>query len=247
MIPLFAIHSRRKNGQFSGKYYYTARNNVRKGDELYIISTEKPNPGYYLEGLFRVSGIRNDPEKNKRKLLLKVSLVNSTQPSINDQSWFDPEEFRRFFANGQSMNPVPGKYEPLFRELLSGDKLDTSNDDDAIDDLGSDHPVKALGVAQRYKRDFRVREAVLARANGICELCGKPGFICNDDTRYLEAHHIIALANDGADRPTNVIALCADDHRKAHFGRESDQIEKEMIRIVEKLASAANGQSHPHH
>jgi hypothetical protein len=59
---------------------------------------------------------------------------------------------------------------------------------------------------------------VKLRANGKCEFCGEPGFISTKGTPYLECHHIIALANDGADRMTNVIALCPKDHREAHFG-----------------------------
>ena len=50
-----------------------------------------------------------------------------------------------------------------------------------------------------------------------------------DGTRYLESHHVIALANDGEDRLTNVIALCPNDHREAHFGERRDYIESRMI------------------
>ena len=50
-----------------------------------------------------------------------------------------------------------------------------------------------------------------------------------DGSLYLESHHVIALANDGADRPTNVIALCPDDHREAHFGRRSEELERRMV------------------
>jgi 5-methylcytosine-specific restriction enzyme A len=47
-------------------------------------------------------------------------------------------------------------------------------------------------------------------------------------------HHIVALANDGVDRMTNVIALCANHHREAHFGEQRDKIEKQMIKIVSR-------------
>jgi predicted restriction endonuclease len=73
---------------------------------------------------------------------------------------------------------------------------------------------------------------VKRRAAGKCELCGKLGFKCSDGTRYLECHHIIALAYEGADRMTNVIALCPTDHREAHFGACWAELEKEMMRIV---------------
>jgi len=109
---------------------------------------------------------------------------------------------------------------------------------DAINDLvsdsdpGTDRPDKAASVVVSYARDPKVRAAVLVRAKGHCEYCSKPGFQKADGSRYLECHHIIALAKDGADRLTNVIALCPNDHREAHFGQRADQIEREMIEIV---------------
>ena len=106
------------------------------------------------------------------------------------------------------------------------------SDGDAIDDLGVDRPATTATTVQRYARDPGVRSAVIRRAKGKCELCCKLGFKRPDGSRYLEAHHIIALAADGEDRMTNVIALCPDDHRKAHFGRRHRELEKKMIRKV---------------
>ena len=103
---------------------------------------------------------------------------------------------------------------------------------DAVYDLGSDKPEKVPTSGSSYARDSKVRKAVKSRAKGQCELCGKRGFACRDKTVYLETHHIISLANDGADRITNVIALCADHHREAHFGASRDELEKQMIAKV---------------
>src|SRR3569623_1401679 len=90
---------------------------------------------------------------------------------------------------------------------------------DALSDLGSDMPDRTRSEEWSYERDPKVRDAVLRRANGKCEHCGVMGFLKSDGSRYLETHHVIALANDGADRLTNVIALCQNDHREAHFGQ----------------------------
>ena len=99
----------------------------------------------------------------------------------------------------------------------------------AIDDLGTDTPDHSLKEEWSYARDKKVRDAVLRRAKGKCEFCGKPGFITRSGNRYLETHHVIFLANDGADKLTNVIALCPNDHREAHFGKRRAEIETEMI------------------
>jgi predicted restriction endonuclease len=85
-----------------------------------------------------------------------------------------------------------------------------------------------------YARDPAIRAAAINRANGRCEFCGGLGFTATDGSNYLECHHIIALANDGADRMANVIALCANHHREAHFGERRGEIEKQMIQIVAK-------------
>jgi predicted HNH restriction endonuclease len=106
---------------------------------------------------------------------------------------------------------------------------DALQENDAINDLGSDTPEKIPVSGVVYARDTRVRREVLLRAKGKCELCGKQGFLQRNAERYLEAHHIIALANDGADRTNNVIALCPEHHREAHFGMRRNELEKEMI------------------
>ncbi|MBB4395065.1 HNH endonuclease signature motif containing protein [Bradyrhizobium sp. ERR14] len=100
---------------------------------------------------------------------------------------------------------------------------------DAVDDLGTDSPGVTTYFGKRYARDPRVRAAVIERAGGKCEYCGKLGFKCANGSRYLECHHILALADDGADRMTNVIAICPGEHREVHFGERREKMEAEMI------------------
>jgi 5-methylcytosine-specific restriction endonuclease McrA len=109
---------------------------------------------------------------------------------------------------------------------------------DAIDDLGSDRPTRRSVSSISYSRDPRIRDEVVRRAGGRCELCRTVGFVCADGTHYLEAHHIIALANEGADRLTNVIALCPEHHREAHFGKRRDELERKMIVKVQAAEAA---------
>lgn len=123
----------------------------------------------------------------------------------------------------------------------------TSNPlDRALDDLGTEDPARVLYAGYTYLRDQEVRSAVLARAAGRCEYCGEEGFMKEDGRRYLETHHVIALAKDGVDKLTNVIALCPNDHRKVHFSSERDSIEQEMLLKLgtlnsQKLAPRSNG------
>ena len=80
----------------------------------------------------------------------------------------------------------------------------------------------------------------MQRARGRCEYCDKPRFTKLDGSRYVETHHIIALANDGAEKVSNVIALCANHHRQAHFGRDSKELEAALIKIIAKLVRERN-------
>jgi hypothetical protein len=134
------------------------------------------------------------------------------------------------FGNVAAWNEVKRRIPNLYKLLTSLPAI--NNEDaynDAINDLGTDYVEKEKYLGTRYARDPKVRRAVEARAEGKCELCGKQGFSKPDGGYYLETHHIIALARVGADRVTNVIALCADHHREAHFGTAKYELEERMI------------------
>ena len=113
------------------------------------------------------------------------------------------------------------------RRRLAG--IGTEIFNDAINDLGTDDPAYTTFTGKRYARNPKVREAVMQRAGGECEYCGARGFECSDGAPYLECHHILALADHGEDRMSNVIAICAGEHREAHFGKRRAEIETEMI------------------
>ena len=104
---------------------------------------------------------------------------------------------------------------------------------------GFESPDRASGIRYSYERDDEVRKFVLLRANGRCEYCGKSTFVNSKGINYLESHHIIALANKGKDTVDNVIALCPDHHREAHFGARAASLEDEFIDILKKKSNSA--------
>lgn len=72
-------------------------------------------------------------------------------------------------------------------------------------------------TVKTFIRDPFVSEYAKRRANGVCQLCGEPApFSDKDNKPFLETHHIIWLANDGADSVENTVALCPNCHRKMH-------------------------------
>jgi 5-methylcytosine-specific restriction enzyme A len=98
--------------------------------------------------------------------------------------------------------------------------------------------IAAPAVAQKdangkvYVRDPAVRALVLLRAKGKCEFCGVDGFLKYDGKVYLETHHIVPLSEGGPDHVRNVIALCPNHHREAHFSNKRAVLRADLQMIV---------------
>lgn len=103
---------------------------------------------------------------------------------------------------------------------------------DQHDLLGSDRPERMTVTGTAVRRDPSVRRAVLERAQGRCEFCDAPGFAMTDGRLYLETHHVRPLADDGADRVTNVLALCPTHHREAHHGARHMELRAEFEELL---------------
>lgn len=89
------------------------------------------------------------------------------------------------------------------------------------------------------ERSAAVRERVLQRAAGHCEWCGRPGFTTLAGAMYLETHHVIPLADDGPDHETNVMALCPEDHRRAHYAHDQSDMTRGLLAKLATLCAAA--------
>ena len=87
-------------------------------------------------------------------------------------------------------------------------------------------------ITTTYERDPQVRKNILLRAKGNCEYCGEKGFTTRSGAIYLESHHIIPLSEKGKDAVNNVIALCPNHHREAHYSKNCSFLQQEFIKIV---------------
>lgn len=87
-------------------------------------------------------------------------------------------------------------------------------------------------VTKAYYRSSVVRQKVLHRAQGVCEFCQKKGFESASGNIYLETHHIVSLSEGGGDTTDNIIALCPNDHRKAHFENNTELTIQNLLHIV---------------
>lgn len=118
-------------------------------------------------------------------------------------------------------------------ELVRGDPTHPKFCDQFSDpDIGSEKPSQSAQSVQRFNRNPKVREWVLGRANGKCEYCGQSGFEMTSGAIYLETHHIVPLATGGPDIISNVIALCPNHHKEAHYGSEHKCLAKKFQKII---------------
>jgi hypothetical protein len=112
-----------------------------------------------------------------------------------------------------------------------------ANADDAVIEVAKkankqtvfDRAKKAIGKPARrtVQRDDFVRNAyvvaaALLRSNGKCEMpgCTCALFLRDDDSPYLEVHHVLPLGEGGDDTLVNAAALCPHCHRELHFGKD---------------------------
>lgn len=142
---------------------------------------------------------------------------------------------------------VDGRTVASIRGKISPDALnDGSNKVDrmfggrsGIDDIeqgevGNADPEYRKRMRGSYLRDQKVRDLVLKRARGRCEECDELGFTKQNGRPYLETHHIISLSEQGPDRPHNVIALCATDHRRAHYAENWKELQDKFLAKLSK-------------
>ena len=83
-----------------------------------------------------------------------------------------------------------------------------------------------------FDRSSEVRRAVLKRAAGVCECCSAPGFKMDNGSIFLETHHVIPLSEKGPDQEWNVVAICPNDHRQAHFAEGRAALRDRLIKYL---------------
>ena len=102
---------------------------------------------------------------------------------------------------------------------------------------GQEQPATQVVQVIQYARDPRVVAYVLNRAQGVCEACDSPApFNRADGSPYLEAHHILPLAEGGPDTVENCAALCPNCHRAMHLAENKTEWTAKIARS--KIQSA---------
>jgi 5-methylcytosine-specific restriction enzyme A len=172
-----------------------------------------------------------------RVVVLEGARRNSNSPGVDsskvDYRLLDPESWHveSYVDDSGQFVLVRGEL-PNTQNARGVDAIETDvpKVSQFVDQFSAPEAVEQLVVNGRaYVRSPDVRHRVLERAMGKCELCQIQGFATTNGTIYLETHHVIPLSESGPDVVWNVVALCPNDHRRAHFALEREQIRSDLI------------------
>jgi predicted HNH restriction endonuclease len=159
-----------------------------------------------------------------------ASLKVNSSPSIRSvrQDWLVGKFLVGQIFNGQ-INEIDQKtLEQTFQRELKLSSNDTKERRQQRLLQATKKPVSTFAQTKVFLRNADVVIEVLERANGHCEYCNKPAPFSKDTDGqgYLEVHHIIPLADNGEDTVNNAVALCANCHRQAHYGKKTFDFDK---------------------
>ncbi len=97
-------------------------------------------------------------------------------------------------------------------------------------DIDMDNPaIKILRLKEVNDRSADVRRKALKRSLGLCQWCNIPGFLMSNGKIFLETHHVVPLSEGGLDILSNVVALCANHHREAHYGEQRKYMREKLL------------------
>ena len=86
---------------------------------------------------------------------------------------------------------------------------------------------KRIYISSTYERNAEIARIAKERANGMCQLCGKPApFLDRKGQPYLESHHIEWLSRGGRDAIDNVVALCPNCHTRMHVLNDPEDVSR---------------------
>ncbi|WP_247424665.1 HNH endonuclease [Ralstonia pseudosolanacearum] len=170
-----------------------------------------------------------------KKQHVRVAIVDGTVKKVGNRETSEAQ-----FRELDTENWYPHHRDPVTQQIVVVRGVPQSPEFDAYledhpkqsteNESGSERRAMETTKTTIYERDPQVVRDVKKRAaGGRCEYCGKEGFLTPQGGFYLEAHHVIPLHCGGADQIWNVVALCADDHRQAHFGKNRHTIRDELI------------------
>lgn len=98
-------------------------------------------------------------------------------------------------------------------------------------------PARKTVQRDDFVRNPYVIAAVVLRSSGSCEMpgCARTLFLRDNETPYLEVHHVVPLAEHGDDTLENAAALCPHCHRELHSGKDRKDRRKILAAYIAGL------------
>ena len=197
--------------------------------------------GYDEDGLFRYTGegtsgdmsmthgnlqIRDHKINGKRLYLFEdQSPKGRARNYVGEFRYINHLEEYRPDSSGQTRKVFTFLLEKLFRKGFGtaskskGEKAES--------------PKRYKSTTTVFNRREETKNYALSRAEGKCESCMEAAPFHSKKGPFLEVHHVNELSDNGPDTPDNVIALCPNCHRRAHYSADKNQFNQSLRRWLD--------------
>lgn len=181
-----------------------------------------------LQGFARQLGVSSTGDKHE---LMKRMLLSVGQP-WDDECWskgqtITAQAFQRLL-DGLRFHPEFGeRTQERFIQWRRVREFPARPD-------GQQTPARISVSRREFRRDVEVAAYALAIAEGTCRGCGAPAPFKQacDGQPFLEVHHVVPLSEGGPDTLSNVIAVCPNCHRRAHYSVDRFEFQKRLEQAI---------------
>lgn len=211
-------------------------------DDTFVYTGKGTKGDMTLEG--ENKAIRHHQENNKKLHLFEDTAYPWTVTYVGEFEYEDhyweslpDKEGNRRDAVRFHLQPVGGtdvEIENGSPSNLSLRELFTKGKESSPTRTDLSNTRSSVRSGQSYKRSEVVKEFARKHADGVCQGCGEDAPFLNKKGRpFLEVHHLYRRSDGGADDPENVIAVCPNCHRRAHYGQENTEFNNRLIEKAE--------------
>jgi len=131
------------------------------------------------------------------------------------------EEYRPD-SNGQTRKVFTFLLEKLFRK-----SFESISKEQPEEERGNS-PKSYRSTKTVFNRREETKNYALSRADGKCKACREAAPFYSKKGPFLEVHHVNELSDNGPDTPNNVIALCPNCHRRAHYSEDKTEFNQSL-------------------
>jgi hypothetical protein len=207
------------------------------GVSRHSVSVGSTEPRAFLNGVASAIGLASEDYRTKQHLAEEIARTLG-------ESWDHTCDSRdQAYAGGgtvtleglqrisRGLQRLMGNRDAAFEMKVAAASKATT--EAAQPPLGNRRPPRDLSDSTGFRRCPDVAAWARRHAKGVCVLCQQPApFVSQFGEPYLEIHHVHPLGEGGPDTVDNVVALCPNCHRRAHFSKETSAIRAKLADLV---------------